>query len=157
MARSATAYDFEYFQGTRDTRSARIAAESSYARRAVVQDKAAVKQKPKTRVFRTVLIVALFIASAMLMLYSNVSINETDVEINEATKQVFDLKSKNQKLDMKLSQTFSPSNIELIATTELGMVRAQVANVEYFSVSSGNVVSVKSKDEGVFDRFLRLF
>ena len=154
MARSATAYDFEYFQGTRGTR---VAVEPFYAQRAAVQEKAAVKQKPKTRVFRTVLIVALFIASAMLMLYSNVTINETDVEINEATKQVFDLKSKNQKLDMKLSQTFSPSNIELIATTELGMVRAQVANVEYFSVSSGNVVSVKSKDEGVFDRFLRLF
>jgi len=153
MARSSTAYDFEYFEGTRNKR---IEAAPAYVQKPVAKPPVA-RQKPKVRIFRTVLIVALFIASAMLMLYSNVKMNEVDVEINNANAQVSELRSKNKKLDMKLSQTFSSNNIELIATAELGMIRAQVANVEYFSVPVRNIVSVKNQDEGFFSKLLRLF
>jgi hypothetical protein len=158
MARSSTAYDFEYFEGTRNKR---IEAAPAYVQKPIVkqsvQAKQKAQQKPKVRIVRTVLIVALFVAGAMLMLYSNVKMNEVDVKINNANAQVSELRSKNKKLDMKLSQTFSSNNIELIATAEFGMIRAQVANVEYFSVPARNIVSVKNQDEGFFSKLLRLF
>ena len=158
MARSSAAYDFEYFEGTRSlgARNRNLTAVSSRARNNT-RAAAVVGQKPKVHILRTVLIVALFVASAMLILYSNVKLNETDVEINNATALISDLKSKNQKLEMKLSQTFSPNNIELIATTELGMIRTQVAHVEYFSVPSKNIVSLKNEDKGIISKILKLF
>ena len=84
-------------------------------------------------------------------LYGRVKIAQLNVDINTATAQLEELNSEKVRMEAELDGQMSLSQVEEIATEELGMVKPDNSQVTYLKVAQENKIQTSTKSESLLD------
>lgn len=105
------------------------------------------KAKPvkQTSPFKVLLgmMVVLFMASSIM--YSRAQLTELSAQVADTTKVLEELQSENVRLTTELEKRISLKNVEEYAAAELGLEKLDPAQVEYVTLTEGNLIEVKEE------------
>lgn len=104
-----------------------------------------VKKKYIPPIFVAVLVVATVMMMYLVMSFSEVY--ETSNKVSKLEKQLETLKAEESELSLKLSQKNDLREIELLATTKLGMVKEDSLQKRFVSLSEGERIEVLENTE----------
>lgn len=99
------------------------------------------------------------IVLACVLLCGHISLNELTISADKKTKECGELVSANEHLEAELERKYSITNIEQIATEELGMVKIQSYQINTVNLADSDSVEItkKEKDNTVFDGIVASF
>lgn len=118
-----TAYDFSYFEDTRQAPEPRVRAVKGKKQ---ATNRSAAAKMTAVAVFMMVLIVA--------FVNSKVALNEVNGQIQTANKQMVSAQSEYNYLAGVLDSKTNHKNVEQIATGELGLVKIDKSQITYFEL-----------------------
>lgn len=125
------AYDLELFENRAQRPRARVRAVRGREK----------KRRPDLRAFRTVAAALVMAALVVGFLYSQATITELTVDIQETQSQLVSEQSTYNYLSGVLDSKTSLRNVEQIAAGELGLVKADRSQVTYFSLEGESVIN----------------
>lgn len=107
----------------------------------------------------TVLASLACVALAGVLICSYISLNELTISADRKTKECNELVSANEHLEAELERKYSITNIEQIATQELGMVKIQDYQINTVNLADSDSVEIskEKKDDTVFDGIVASF
>lgn len=104
--------------------------------------------------------IALIVAVAVVtsfMVFSMIQLSELNDEIITSEDNLQTLQSESVRLDLKLNQMMSMSQLEESAES-LGMVKINANNIEYITLSQGNVIEIpEDNNTTIFEKILTGF
>lgn len=129
---SNLAYDFERFETQRR-------APEQKPKLRVVEKK---RQARQTRhfVMKAAACITVFFAGILGIIFSQVAITEVTMQITSSTQELELLQSDYRTLSAELESSTALSNIETVATREMGMSKLREDQVTYVSFSDGDSV-----------------
>ena len=129
---STLAYDFERFETQRR-------APEQKPKLRVVEKK---RQARQTRYFvmKAAACITVFFAGILGIIFSQVAITEVTMQITSSTQDLELLQSDYRTLSAELESSTALSNIETVATREMGMSKLREDQVTYVSFSDGDSV-----------------
>ena len=86
------------------------------------------------------------------LLYSRVTINELNAQINNASSQLNVLQAEKVRMETELEGRMSLKAIEEMATNEYGMVKPDPSQVSYVKAEQESRVETAQKEESFLDR-----
>lgn len=89
--------------------------------------------------FFAILIMAL---ALFLMVKSSVMLMNADRDVAELEAEITTIQAENALLDSRIEEKINLSEIERIATEELGMIKSEYVTTKYYSDSHGNTVTL---------------
>lgn len=117
-------------------------------------------RKQSTKYISPVRSIALIVAVAVVtsfMVFSMIQLSELNDEIITAEDDLQTLQSESVRLDLKLNQMMSMSQLEESAES-LGMVKINANNIEYITLSQGNVIEIpEDNNTTIFEKILTGF
>ncbi|MBQ4153530.1 MAG: hypothetical protein IJD11_04145, partial [Oscillospiraceae bacterium] len=92
------------------------------------------------------------------VMYSRAELTELSAQVNSVTKQYEELQSENIRLTTELEERISLENVEEYAATELGLEKLDPAQVEYVTLTEGNMLEIKEEvDPTIWDSIQNFF
>ena len=123
----------------------------------MTQVKATQKRK-KNRYLGLILILLVMFGLMGYKIYCDATYNELTNELSELNGQYGDLINEEKRLNIKLSEKADLSNVEVIATNQLGMSKIEQYQIEYVSLDTEDrAVVIDNSDSGVFTELFRNF
>ena len=123
----------------------------------MTQVKATQKRK-KNRYLGLILILLVMFGLMGYKIYCDATYNELTNELSELNGQYGDLINEEKRLNIKLSEKADLSNVEDIATNQLGMSKIEQYQIEYVSLDTEDrAVVIDNSDSGVFTELFRNF
>lgn len=93
------------------------------------------------------LVVVFLLGLVALILYNYVKINELTIQQNKLERNLEELESEEQQLNIKLESKLDLKNIEKIAKEDLGMSKIESSQKEYISIDNSDTIRVVKKKE----------
>lgn len=118
----------------------------------------AVKRKHKSRYIGLILALVLMFGLMSYKIYCDATYNELTNELAQLNGQYSDLVNEEKRLNIKLSERADLSNVEEIATGQLGMSKIEQYQIEYVSLDTKDrAVVIDNSENGVFNELFRNF
>ncbi len=139
MSRNNLAYDLEKFEEKPTDKAPKIRVKRQRAENA--------GSAPKL-IFTTV-------AAGLLLgalIYGKVENTAIHSEINAQTRYVAMLESENVRMQSELEEKTALKSVEEYAENILGMQKLDKSQIEYVSISNGNIVDIPENDDNIFVR-----
>lgn len=110
----------------------------------VEYDHEALRTKAKRKKFPIVALAAIGIMALALFLIvkSSVMLMDANRGLAELKSEIATIEAENALIDSRLEEKYNLSEIERIATEELGMIKSEYATTKYFSDSHDNTVTL---------------
>lgn len=100
--------------------------------------------------FKTIAVVAFAALLAFAFVNGKAIISELSIDISEGTTALEEAKNENARLQSELDSMVTPSKVEEIATTSLGLQKTSKNQVRYIAVYDRSMVQAAKTDENVF-------
>lgn len=139
MSRNNLAYDLEKFEDAAPEKAPKIRIKRQSAENA--------GSAPK-------LIVMALAAGALLgaLIYGKVENTAIHNEIAAQTRYVAMLESENVRMQSELEEKTALKSVEVYAEEILGMQKLDKSQIEYVSISNGNIIDIPDNEDNVFVR-----
>jgi len=118
------------------------------------------KAKPvkQTSPIKVLFFMAVVLFMTFSVMYSRAELTELSAQVNSVTKQYEELQSENIRLTTELEERISLENVEEYAATELGLEKLDPAQVEYVTLTEGNMLEIKEEvDPTIWDSIQNFF
>ncbi len=116
------------------------------------------KKRKKSRYLGLVLVFVLMFGLMGYKIYCDATYNELTNELSELNGQYSDLVNEEKKLNIRLSEKADLSNVEDIATNQLGMSKIEQYQIEYISLDTKDrAVVIDNSENGVFTELFQNF
>ena len=144
MSRNNLAYDLEKFEETASEKAPKIRVKRQKAENA--------GSAPK-------LLVMALAAGVLLgaLIYGKVENTAIHSEIAAQTRYVEMLESENVRMQSELEEKTALKSVESYAEDILGMQKLDKSQIEYVSISNGNVVDIPENEENIFVKLRNSF
>ncbi len=144
MSKNNLAYAFEKFEETAPEKNTEIR----------------VKRKKAENVGSAPKLVVMALAAGLLLgalIYGKVENTAIYSEIAEQTQYVNMLASENVRMQSELEEKTALKSVEAYAEQILGMQKLDKSQIEYVSISNGNVVDIPENEENIFVKIKNSF
>ena len=144
MSKNNLAYAFEKFEETTPDKSSEIRVKRQRAENT--------GSAPK--------LIMMALAAGLLLgalIYGKVENTAIHSEIVEQTQYVDMLASENVRMQSQLEEKTALKSVEIYAEQVLGMQKLDKSQIEYVSISNGNVVDIPENEENIFVKIKNSF
>ncbi len=116
------------------------------------------KSVKQTSPIKVLFFMAVVLFMTFSVMYSRAELTELSAQVNSVTKQYEELQSENIRLTTELEERISLENVEEYAATELGLEKLDPAQVEYVTLTEGNMLEIKEEvDPTIWDSIQNFF
>ncbi len=122
-----------------------------------IKPKRAAKASQTPAAIMLVVLIAAAGALIAMCISSKADIAAMHAEIVEAEQDVDALINENTRMKLELEQKSSQKTVEEYAENILGMQKLDKSQIEYISLTSGNMVEISEKDGNIFTRLKNAF